>query len=277
MSDCTTKTCNRCGQAFPATTEYFTTAKREPNGITQPCRKCRHIEDAEYYSRPDIREKERQRKSTPEYKAKEKAYKRSPECRARERERDKKRRQTPKYQDYSKEYNSRPEVKQRKRELNSLPEKREYGRNYQRTRRLDPEYKEKEREYHKQPAVREMYRQHTQIRRSKARQLPTTLTTEDKHRALEYFNGCCPVCGRQLNDLFNNHTVAWDHWWIAVSKGGGFTRDNIIPLCHGLEGCNNSKSNRDPIEWLTTRYGKRKAQKILKRIQAYFDWLKTAE
>jgi len=44
----------------------------------------------------------------------------------------------------------------------------------------------------------------------------------------------------------------------------------MIPLCHGLGGCNNSKSDKDPEPWLTKRFGKRKAAVILKRIHAYF-------
>jgi hypothetical protein len=54
----------------------------------------------------------------------------------------------------------------------------------------------------------------------------------------------------------------------------GTVPTNIVPLCHGVDGCNLSKSNGDPIEWLTSRYVPRKAKQILARIQAYFDSLK---
>lgn len=46
---------------------------------------------------------------------------------------------------------------------------------------------------------------------------------------------------------------------------------NMVPLCHGMFGCNNSKADKDPEIWLIKRYGKRKATIILKRINVYFD------
>lgn len=109
-------------------------------------------------------------------------------------------------------------------------------------------------------------------RRSRKRAVPHTLTMQDWQHALDFFNGCCAVCGRQSQDLFGERTIAADHW-IPLSKGGGTTPENIIPLCHGVDGCNNTKSNKDPEQWLVERYGKAKAKQILARIQAYFDKL----
>lgn len=96
------------------------------------------------------------------------------------------------------------------------------------------------------------------------------LTLEQWEYALNYFHGCCAVCGRQLKDLLGTHTAAQDHWQ-PLSKGGNTTALNILPLCHGVGGCNNKKSNKLPEEWLITEFGKRKAKVILKRIQAYFE------
>lgn len=98
------------------------------------------------------------------------------------------------------------------------------------------------------------------------------LTLEQWEYALNYFHGCCAVCGRQLKDLLGTHTAAQDHWQ-PLSKGGDTTALNIVPLCHGLGGCNNKKSNKLPDEWLVAEFGKRKANKILKRIQEYFNSL----
>lgn len=92
-------------------------------------------------------------------------------------------------------------------------------------------------------------------------------------RAIEYFNGCCAVCGRQLYDLFGEHVAAADHW-IPFSKGGSSNADNIVPLCHGIDGCNNSKKNQMPSKWLVRKFGKRKGAEIEARINAYFDWVK---
>lgn len=109
-----------------------------------------------------------------------------------------------------------------------------------------------------------------QSRESQKRSLPATFTVADWEHALNYFHGCCAVCGRPPGFW---HRLAQDHW-IPLSKGGGYTRANIIPLCHGNGGCNNSKRNHDANEWLTEQFGKRKANQVLKRIQEYFDSLK---
>lgn len=116
---------------------------------------------------------------------------------------------------------------------------------------------------------RDRARRRTAIKAS----LISTFTTEHEQLALEYFNGRCAVCGRQLKDLFNTHTVHWDHW-IPQIKGGHTTPDNMIPLCGGQGGCNNSKGAKDACDWLSQRYGKRKASNILARIDAYFEWVK---
>jgi hypothetical protein len=113
-----------------------------------------------------------------------------------------------------------------------------------------------------------------QRREARKRSLPNTLTHEQWQRAVEYFHGCCAACGRQANDLFSTHTLAMDHWIPLNSPNcPGTTALNCIPLCHGEGGCNNSKHDRLPEEWLVHKFGKRKAIEILKRIKDYFDSL----
>lgn len=106
-------------------------------------------------------------------------------------------------------------------------------------------------------------------RRAKERSLPNQFTAQDWQVALNHFNGCCVVCGRPTG-LW--HKLAADHWIpITADNCPGTVPENIIPLCQGQDGCNNSKSNREPIEWLINRVGKQKAQAILERINRYFE------
>lgn len=276
------KRCPQCKQEYPATVEYFKKAARRKSGITSPCRNClkimrqdpahkakKRIRDRAYYSRPEVQERERRRKSTPEYKVREKEHKCSAGYREKERERDRKRRLTPEYQERVKHYRLRPDIQAREHKRNDTPEKREYSRNYQRRRRLNPEFIEKEREYKNAPEVKEIYRIHVRRRRARKADLPDTFTPNDWQRALDYFGGCCAVCGRQPG-LW--HKLSADHW-TAITKGGATTPGNIVPLCCGQDGCNNSKSNRDAEDWLTDKFGKRKAKQILKKIHGYFDSL----
>lgn len=113
-------------------------------------------------------------------------------------------------------------------------------------------------------ANREMYRNKDRKRRALKALLPYTLTVEDNRRANEYFGGVCPCCGNQTQSLFA--PMHLDHW-VPLSKGGGTTPDNMVPLCSR---CNLSKSNIMPHEWLVRTFGKRQATIILDRIEAYF-------
>jgi len=107
--------------------------------------------------------------------------------------------------------------------------------------------------------------------RARKRSLPATLTTSEIRYCRTYWDNCCAICGRSAG-FWNS--VALDHW-IPVTRGGGTTIGNIIPLCHGVNGCNNSKHNHDPISWLVRKFGQRKANAILKRVNEYFDHVKT--
>lgn len=111
--------------------------------------------------------------------------------------------------------------------------------------------------------------------------LPHNYSPRVWSRCLDYFNHCCAVCGRPAG-LW--HFLANDHW-IALTDprpdNPGTVPWNIVPLCHARkdgEGCcNNSKSNLIAEDWLLKQYSKRKAGEILKRINAYFEWVKQQE
>lgn len=129
---------------------------------------------------------------------------------------------------------------------------------------------DKVRKYRKEN--RDTGRAHLLRRRARESSLSSTLTVEDWNAAIEAFNGRCAVCGRPPG-LW--HTIAADHW-IPLSSNRtdnpGTAPHNIVPLCHGVDGCNNSKGNRDAGEWLASKYGDRKGRSIQKRIEA---WLAT--
>lgn len=117
-----------------------------------------------------------------------------------------------------------------------------------------------------------------QNKRAECRGLIGDLTVNQWQNALRYFHNTCPVCGQQFDDLWGDRLAAIDHWIpISSPECPGTTVLNIIPLCHGVGGCNNRKSNRDPVEFLETEFGKRRAREILKRINAYFASLTAQE
>lgn len=131
-----------------------------------------------------------------------------------------------------------------------------------------PERKEK---------VRSMYRENPEKHRALVRQrrarilsLPATFTHEQWQRCLEWWNNTCAYCGAQQSFW---HVLEQEHF-IPVSKGGGYIAVNVIPACRP---CNSAKRTALATEWLTRRHkgNKRRVDKILARITAYFEWVKS--
>ena len=69
-----------------------------------------------------------------------------------------------------------------------------------------------------------------------------------------YFGNRCAYCGVSSDVLSQDH-------FIPLSKGGSYTKDNIIPACIR---CNSSKNNTDFKEWFTKQefYNFDRLQKI---------------
>jgi 5-methylcytosine-specific restriction endonuclease McrA len=81
------------------------------------------------------------------------------------------------------------------------------------------------------------------IRKHRMNNLPRTLTAADWRAALEYFDHKCAYCRTPLTKAHKEH-------FVPLSKGGGFTKDNIIPACSK---CNNNKKSKNPIDWLASQ------------------------
>lgn len=119
--------------------------------------------------------------------------------------------------------------------------------------------------HQKNPTLRQS---HLARYRATRANLPNFFTHDDWITCLEHWGYTCAVCGRPQG-LF--HTLAADHW-IPLSNPDciGTVPHNILPLCHGVEGCNNSKSNSDGETWLIAKLGKTKAKRKLDEITEYF-------
>jgi hypothetical protein len=116
--------------------------------------------------------------------------------------------------------------------------------------------------------ARTYQRLYQSMRRTRVQELPATFTPEDEAFMLQYWSYACAACGNQNGfEWF----LALDHWIPVKSpECPGTIATNMIPLCHGTGGCNNSKHNLPPEEWLVRRFGARKAKAIAKKVQEYF-------
>lgn len=237
------KKCTKCGIEKPATTEYFARARSESDGFQFKCKQCNAV-----YRKEHIREGK-------EY------YQRN----------------------YAKNKERVRDYQLRNAERIAVTRRANYKRNAEEIRRKSRDYKDKNRDKIRQREI-DYFRKNPHIkrtidnrRRAKKINVDASLNTQQWIRCLEYFHHCCAVCGKPQG-LW--HIIAQDHW-ISISSGGATSATNIIPLCHakkdGTDGCNNSKYNKHPEEWLISRFGKRKAKQILARIEAYFSWVKEQE
>lgn len=235
------------GPYLPATTEYFYRDKYKKSGLHVTCRACRAADQRKH------------KREDPE-----------------------------RHREYVRQHRLRPGVKDREREYNKQwatnnPEKRQAQKQREWERHRE-RYRQQKQTYYQANREKFLGRYHTpkgraQIlatearRRARKHSLPDTFTSDDWQRALDYFGGCCAICGRPPG-LW--HALSADHWIpLASPDCPGTIATNIIPLCCRQDGCNNSKRHKDPEQWLIERFGKRKAKVILKRIHAYFEYVRS--
>ena len=141
---------------------------------------------------------------------------------------------------YDKEYNDRPEVKARKAKWQREHYSPDYARRY---------YQENKTAclarclaYNRTEKAKARRRIHQANRKQHALGLAADLTQAQWEEILEEFGRSCAYCGAQ-GGLQQDHVV-------PVSKGGAYTRKNILPACGS---CNSSKGNKSLLEWLPGR------------------------
>lgn len=250
MTDNTTdseKICSLCGNKYPANPQFFTKDKRNASGLGANCRDCQHKYTRRHYqnNREEILERTKAwHKANPE-KVKESARK------------------------YRRNHPDRVKAcdKKCKQIRMQRPEEREKAKQNTRLWRIKNPQRRKEsmQRWVKNNPAKVRAGQHKY--RARKRELPATFTAQDWQYALEYFHGCCAYCGNPPS-LFDRFTVLQQEHFISVDNGGGYIPPNIIPGC---QSCNLSKRHTPALDWLISKFGKRKANQIYKRIQDYFE------
>ena len=114
----------------------------------------------------------------------------------------------------------------------------------------------KESERHKKYNAEHLveFRKYNQNRRAIKLLLPSTFTVKQWKDCKLYFSNKCCYCGKDL-PLVQEH-------FIALSKGGEYTTNNIVPSC---QSCNSSKGNKDFNNWYPKykHYAKKREKFIL--------------
>lgn len=119
-------------------------------------------------------------------------------------------------------------------------------------------------------ANRDKRRAYDKARRERIKALERTFTARHWRLALEYWDGRCAYCGNRAGLFDSCRCLHQDHF-IPVSRGGSYSPANIVPCCAG---CNFSKGDSDPVEWLLGRFHEN-GQIVLERLITYFAWIAT--
>lgn len=270
MTDHTTfKTCTQCGKSLPATPEYFTRTKSTKDGLYTKCKKCKQSNDRNRWTENADELNAKRRETYPDRAESRKEYGKKWHEKNREEQRAKKK------ANYWANRDDNLAKSKAWREAN--PEyRKQKGREYAQKNRQRIQQRQRKWETDNRERLNEQRRPQRRInqqtRESRKANLPTAFTQADWDRAVEYFGGGCAVCGRQPGFF---HGLALDHW-IPLSSPDcpGTIPTNIVPLCHGFGGCNNSKHKKDALAWLKKKFGEKKGKSIAAKIQRYFDSLK---
>lgn len=237
------KHCSCCNQSYPRTTEYFHKDKTARDGLSYHCKECakararKWCADNKEYSNAQSRE-----------------YHRLHPERAKQ---------------YARDHAEHiAEVKRIWRKNNPDKVKRHKADSQRRHR---DSANRRSRNFIKRHPDRINLWVHRHNARKK--ELPFAFTIADWKHCLNYFNGCCVVCGRPAG-LF--HTIAKEHWIPMNFKGEnpGTVPTNIVPMCHSIKGgtggCNNQKRDMLPDEWLSVHFDAKTAAAIKQRVTDYF-------
>jgi 5-methylcytosine-specific restriction endonuclease McrA len=244
-----TKECNKCKTKFPATNKYFYKHKTCKDGIRNVCIRCEYTKNETprcfvSFNGGIIEAKkctgcERTLEATTDnYDKAKKGYlglfAKCKDCRMRYREENKDRLQKKAqayYQEHKEELCEKVMAYSR---VNSDKVKRYL-------RKWNQENKHKKVIY-------------AQRREAHKRKAPSDFTIEQWDECMKTFDDKCAYCGK-------SKVLEQDHF-VPLSKGGEYTKDNIVPAC---KSCNVSKYNNDFFEWYLkkTYYSKQREVKIL--------------
>lgn len=225
------KVCSKCGQAKPLTDEFFNRrpGRESKDGFRNECKECL----AEYRRRYYEANKQRIVEVNTAYRKNN--WEAFTQRRRRYEEHNRER-----LAEWRKSYYARNKERIAEWRRKHVAENRErYTRYYREWARANPD-KCKEKRHR---------------REAKQKNLAATLTTEQWDRALRHFGNRCAYCGTE-GDLQQEH-------FIPLSKGGEYTRSNIIPAC---KSCNCSKMDTDFFEWYPKQkhYSKQREERILR-------------
>lgn len=270
------KRCSKCGNEYPATTEYFGLRDGSKDGFHTWCKKCLseykkqnrrgNIETvSEQHKRYYKTNKERCNEYNKEYyqtnkerlSAKGKEYCKKNAAHISERNKQYKHANKEWYAAYMGQYGK--DNKERLAEYRKKYSEKNRETLAEHKKQYAKDNEEWLTQYHKRYAKdnAERFNLRSQRRRATKRALPATLTLEQWEAVQQHFDYRCAYCGKE-------EPLAQEHF-VPLSKGGAYTQNNIVPAC---KSCNSSKGAKDFFDWYPRQpfYSKSRERRILKHL-----------
>ena len=248
------KTCTKCGETLPATTEYFHKDKNGKYGLKSTCKKCRaeyhkqHYEDnkdkiKQYYedNKDKIAEQQKQYYENNKDKILERVKQYREDNKDKERERHK--------QYYENNKDKERERHKQYREDNKDKLKQHYEDN-------KDKIAEPQKPYRATPQGQVVEFNYNCKRRTREQNQGNGITKEQWLECMKFFGFRCAYSGQVLS----KDTRSLDHIK-PLNQGGEHEIWNLVPMDRGL---NSSKQDKDLLEWYQEQdfYSEERLQKI---------------
>lgn len=246
------KTCTRCKESKPNNNEYFAKNKACKDGLNPICKQCIKEYNKKYYQTNSDKVKENVKEHASKNKESIKDYQREYYQTNKDILRKKNDKWASEHRDKMAEYRRN----WKKRNPNS--DKDYYENNKDDVLKRNSLYRskhvEKMRFYKKKWKVKNREKLYQSARIRQLNKSKGNYSLDEWEQAKVYFDNKCAYCGASSDVLSQDH-------FIPLSKGGSYTKDNIIPACIS---CNSSKSDTDFKEWFTKQefYNFDRLQKI---------------
>jgi len=267
-----TKPCSSCGNELPL--NFFGKDKNRSDGLSCYCKSCNAQKRRNYYKNNKDKYKEMNKKYQEANREKLLTAKR--EYHSKNRERD-----NAASKIYSKNHLKEKSEYDKLYRIKNLEKITNYHKQYQRDnaerlnehrriycrenadkvnakkREYSQKHPDKKKEYGKRYALKhpDKIAIRTLRRQTRKRNVFAYYIAEQWESARLYFDNKCAYCGKERK-------LTQDHF-LALSKSGEYTINNIVPSC---KSCNSSKGSKNFFEWYPKQefYSKKREQKVLK-------------
>lgn len=254
MSD---KYCKSCDRYLPATNEFFAVHKHMNDGWSSTCKSCKKAYDREYRLKNKEKMKAKQKEYFQKNKEKRLAYHKT--WREENQEHLEKYRKVNKDRttEFNKKYWAENKEQVKKKIAKWRKENKERIRQYRKENRERDRLQQKK--WTQSDRGNKLSRLKTNAYRARKRKLPNDFTPQQWEECIQHFDNGCAYCGEKSELLEQEH-------FIPVSKGGAFTKNNIVIACRT---CNASKTDRDFFEWYPEQpyYSQSREMKILQYLK----------